>query len=156
MRRQWRRAGNAYVMQRLGRLKCPYIFRLQMLECPNQNTSSALWCEAAAWLSFCSLWFFFSFRDFHLDAKSLENPFPLIVLPLVPKAVPCVTGAPQTLGTGLEPDNLYMFYSCYIINYFHRRRPRGFIFSQLQLLVTSFNDINKFAALVFQALSGKS
>lgn len=104
--------------------------------------------------SFLALVTFFFF--FHLDAKSVENPFPLIVLPLVPKAVPCVTGAPQTPGTGLEPDNLYMFYSCYIINYFHRRRPRGFIFSQLQLLVTSFNDINKFAALVFQALSGKS
>lgn len=47
-----------------------------------------------------------------------------------------------------------MFYSCYIINYFHRPKPRGFVFSQLQLLVTSFNDINKFAALVFQLYLG--
>lgn len=32
--------------------------------------------------------------------------------------------------------------------------PRGFVFSQLQLLVTSFNDINKFEALVFQLYLG--
>lgn len=61
---------------------------------------------------------------------------------------------PSDAGTGLEPDNLYMFYSCYIINYFHRLKPWGFIFSQLQLLVTSFNDINKFADLVFQLYLG--
>lgn len=27
------------------------------------------------------------------DMQTVENPFPLIVLPLVLKAVPCVTGA---------------------------------------------------------------
>lgn len=32
--------------------------------------------------------------------------------------------------------------------------PQGFVFSQLQLLVTSFNDINKFEALVFQLYLG--
>lgn len=43
-----------------------------------------------------------------------------------------------------------MFYRCYVMNYFHGPAPPGDHILSASVPGASFNDINKFAALVFQ------